>query len=53
MLSAAGVDEALSLAGARLNGLSLAGGAGGCSAGDTMIVRMALPVRPLVGEVTV
>ncbi len=48
------VEEALSLAGAALNGLSFSGsGEGARSAGETMTVRMMVPVRPVVGEVTV
>lgn len=47
------VEEALSLAGARLNGLSFAGGSGVSSAGEMITVRMTLPVRPVVGEVAV
>ncbi len=48
------VEDALSLAGAALNGLSFAGsGESSWSAGETMTVRMTRPVRPLVCEVIV
>jgi hypothetical protein len=48
------VVETLSLAGCAVKGLaSSSAGIVNCSAGETMTVRMMLPARPVVGEVTV